>query len=579
MSDDTEVRVKLPTPLGIAWVVLAIFLAACSGPQVPRETAGGAAPTRTGPKQITLAILDEPSTLSQAINTAGTGSRRGVGEAEKMFHAGLTAMNGEGVLTPQLAEAVPSLENGKWKVLADGRMETSWRIRDRVAWHDGAPLTTADLVFTTDVVRDRDIAISSHPAYTAIDTVTAVDDRTITATWKQPLISADQLFSYEAALPLPNHLLQQTYREEKATFLELPYWTTEFVGTGPFKLSEFVRGSHMILRANEAYALGRPKLDEIAIRFIPDPNTVIANLLANEVDMTLGRGISLTQALDTDVLWDNGIGDASPSNWVAHYVQQLSPNPPVLKDVRFRQALVHGMNREQISNELEEGIAPIAHTLLYVNAPEYRQVESQIVKYDYDPRKAAQLLEQLGYMKRPDGFYYDTAGQQLVIESRTNAGDDLKEKILLASNDGWRQIGIGVNTVIVPRQQASDREYRATNPGMDLVRQPFDPLRFHSREIPNPEVQWRGDNRTRYGSPEFDSLIDRYFTTIQGSGRTQVLGQLVRHLSEALPALGTIYPAEPILISERLVNVGAVRGQPLVGAADETWNVHLWDAK
>ncbi|MPZ14600.1 MAG: hypothetical protein GEU73_09295 [Chloroflexi bacterium] len=566
--------------IGIFSLVMTLFVAACAGPQAPSGQEPGAADREpTTPRRITAAILDEPTTLSQAINTAGTGSRRGVGEVEKIIHAGLTLMNSDGVLIAQLAEAVPSLENGMWTVHPDGRMETTWNIRDGVRWHDGTPLTTADLVFTADVVRDPDVAVSGHPAYKTMDAVTAVDDRTVTVSWKEAFIAADQLFSYEAALLLPKHLLEQTYLNEKAALLELPYWTTGFVGAGPFKLSEYVQSSHMIVQANEAYTLGRPKLDQITIRFIPDPNTMVANLLAGEVDVTLGRGLALDQAQQADDQWANGHLEASSANWIAHYVQQLTPNPPVLGDVRFRQALIHAMDRQAMSDQLQGGAAPIAHSYLYINAPEYQQVESQIVKYTYDPARAAQLVEQLGYAKQTDGFFADSAGQRLVIESRTNAGDDLKEKILLASNDAWQQIGIGVNTVIVPRQQSSDREFRATNPGMDLVRQPWDPLRFHSREIPNPDAQWRGDNRTRYSSPELDAAIDRYFTSIDRNERIQAIGQFVQNLSVNLPALGTIYPPEPIMISDRLVNVGAAKGQPLIGTADETWNVHLWDVK
>ena len=75
------------------------------------------------------------------------------------------------------------------------------------------------------------------------------------------------------------------------------------------------------------------------------------------------------------------------------------------------------------------------------------------------------------------------------VETRTNAGDDLKDKVLLSTGDYWKRIGVDVITFSVPRQQASNREFRATYPGFDLVRQPFDPVRFLSTQAAVPENQ------------------------------------------------------------------------------------------
>jgi len=562
---------------GVLIVVISTLLVGCAPQQGLKETPGGALEARkaSGSKRVTAAILGDPYTLSSAINAAGTGSIRGVGEVQKMIHAGLTTLDGEGDSMPQLAEAVPSIANGLWKLLPDGRMETTWTIRPGGRWHDGVPVTTADLLFTARVVQDKELALAAHPAYDVIESVDAPDERTVVVRWKKPFIEAHRLFTYDAGLPLPRHLLEGSYRTDKTTFLELPYWSTAFVGAGAFNVQEFAKNSHLVLKAFDQYVLGRPKIDEIIVRFISDPNTMIANILAGEVELTLGRGMNLEQALQVDEQWTEGQMDTSPSNWIAHYPQLLTPNPPVIGDVRFRRALLHALDRKQMSDQLQAGRAPIAHTFLQVNDPQYREVENAIVKYDFDPRRAAQLIESAGLTKRSDGFYSDGSGQKLMVESRTNAGDDLKEKMLFASADYWQRIGVGVNLVVTPRQLASDREYRATNPGFDLVRQPFDPLRFYSREVPLPENRWRGKNRTRYQNPELDSLVDRYFTTIPQQERVQVLGQMVRLLSDDVLALGIFYAPEPILIANRLMNVAAGKAAEV----DETWNVHQWELK
>src|SRR5581483_5289163 len=96
----------------------------------------------------------------------------------------------------------------------------------------------------------------------------------------------DQLFTQRLGLPVPKHILETPYTPDKASLLENPFWTTGYVGMGPFQLNDFVRGSHMKLAAFDRYVLGRPKLDEITVMFIPDPNTLIANLLARKVNLT-----------------------------------------------------------------------------------------------------------------------------------------------------------------------------------------------------------------------------------------------------------------------------------------------------
>jgi peptide/nickel transport system substrate-binding protein len=566
-------------PLRAALLMLFVLLVGCAGPAGDRRTGSAGEPggaQRAGaPKRLTAAILGDLNTFSYLINV-GVGSIRGVDEVEKLVHSGLTIVHGEtGLMAPLLAENVPTLENGLWKVMPDGRMETTWRIREGARWHDGTPVTSADLVFTTAVGQDRDMAGISGPGYKSVDRVEAPDDRTILVTWSQPYIDADKMFSPEFAMPLPKHLLEPTFLEDRANFTQHPYFSQDFIGAGPFKVKEFVRSSHTVLAANPDYMLGRPKLDEIVVRFMSDPNTVIANILAGEVTLTLGRGLSLEQALQVTATWREGKMDTKPSNWIAHYPQHLTPNPAVIGNPVFRRALIHAMDRQGMSDAFQAGQATVAHTILVPTEPEFKDVEPQIVKYDYDPRVAAQLIDGLGYAKGGDGIYRDASGQRLSLEVRTNSGDDLKDKILFATADHWQRVGVAAETYIVPRQAASDRELRSTYPGFDLVRQPFEALRLHSSEAPLPTNRWAGSNRGRYMNPELDGLIDRYYQTIPPRERTQVLGQMLHHISEQAVVLGTFYGQEPNLIGNKLLNVSAARPPRAV----ETWNAKDWDLR
>src|SRR5439155_20184553 len=142
-----------------------------------------------------------------------------------------------------------------------------WRLRDNARWHDGSPVTTDDLLFTMTVVRDRELPVFRDATYDLIDNVQAIDSRTITVTWSQPFIQADTLFTKDLAQPLPKHLLEAPYLNDKANFLQVPFWSSEFVGAGPYRVKSLTPGTGLILTAFDAYVLGRPKIDEIEVRF------------------------------------------------------------------------------------------------------------------------------------------------------------------------------------------------------------------------------------------------------------------------------------------------------------------------
>ena len=146
------------------------------------------------------------------------------------------------------------------------------------------------------MVRDKELPILNDFAYELIEGVEAPDARSVLVRWRQPYIEADTLFSYVRGVPLPAHLLDKAYREDRPGFTAHPYFSTEFVGTGPFKLREWQQSSHLVLEASDSYVLGRPKIDEIEVRFILDANTLVANVLAGAVMLTLGRSITGEQA-------------------------------------------------------------------------------------------------------------------------------------------------------------------------------------------------------------------------------------------------------------------------------------------
>ena len=178
------------------------------------------------------------------------------------------------------------------EAVPDGRMETTLRIRDGAKWQDGQPFTSSDLAFTADVSQDKDLALLAHPGYKFLEGYHTPDERTFIARWKQPYIDADKLFNAEFTIPIPRHILEKPYQEDKAGFLQHAYWSTEFVGTGPFKLRNWDGNTYLVLAANDSFVLGRPKVDEIEVRFIPDPNALITNVLRVSSDVPGSRAFA-----------------------------------------------------------------------------------------------------------------------------------------------------------------------------------------------------------------------------------------------------------------------------------------------
>src|SRR6266545_516420 len=201
----------------LVWLVIAVGLAGCGPPsgQPARHAQTSDAPRSSAPKRMTAAIRGDPKAAYHKLNVGN--NFIGTQQVERLVNAGLSVPDPSDVLHPQLAEAVPSLENGLWKLLPDGRMETTWKLRQGASWHDGAPVTSADLAFTARVEQDRELAWVRNTAYDYIERVETTDEQTLTIHWKRPFVDADTMLSASSqrGLPLPKHVLEQAYADDR----------------------------------------------------------------------------------------------------------------------------------------------------------------------------------------------------------------------------------------------------------------------------------------------------------------------------------------------------------------------------
>ncbi len=568
--------------LALYGFVLVVVATGCAAPPAPREGApdrNSAPVASSGPKRITAAINGNLRAFYSKIDQLGSGSTPGNEEVEELVNAGLTNLDERNARQPLLAEAVPTLENGLWKVMPDGRMEMTWRIKPGAVWHDGTPFTSDDLLFTGTLIKDAELAVLRDIPLENIESMQAPDPRTIVVTWKRPYADADTLFTRGVAQPLPRHLLESAYQENKTSILDLPYWNREFVGTGPFKLREYSPGSYAVFEANDRYILGRPKIDELELRFITDRNTMVANVLSGTVQLTMGRGLAIDEGVQVRDQWREGSVDVGPlRSWIAIYPQFINPNPPIILNLPFRRALLQCIDRQQLVEELALGMTAVADAIVSPRDAEYPRIESLIIKYSYDPRAATRGLEELGFTRGPDGALRDGAGQQLTVPTQTSQGAALQEKAALAVADYWQRLGIKVEQDVIPTQARSDRPRRAGRPGFEIQKQQAGTIalvRYTSAEVPLPENNYTGNNRARYANPDFDAMLEGYFSTIVRADRDRILGDIVHQMTDQLHAMGVLWDADPVLRSSRLEGVRAMTVPgPMV-----SWNAHEWTIK
>ncbi|HEY3115542.1 MAG TPA: ABC transporter substrate-binding protein, partial [Chloroflexota bacterium] len=202
-------------------LILATILMGCATPGTAPSSPTSSQPPRT--KTLTFAMNAEPEVILTAM-----GSRRPAA-LRNAVHQHLAANDNRGQALPQLAEELPSTANGTWVVRPDGTMQTTYRLRPNVTWHDGAPLTAEDLVFGWAVTSDPTFPVESKAASSEIGRIEARADHTLVIEWQRLYVQAYAITEDDLG-PFPAHLLRPLYEADKQQMWGSPYWTTMFVG-------------------------------------------------------------------------------------------------------------------------------------------------------------------------------------------------------------------------------------------------------------------------------------------------------------------------------------------------------------
>ncbi|MBM2812668.1 MAG: hypothetical protein HW416_3427, partial [Chloroflexi bacterium] len=526
---------------------------------------------RTGPKGvIKIGWTLEPDTLNPKFL-----SGRGAAGYHWIFNAPLANRDVSGVPFPMLAERLPSQANGDLVVRPNGTMLTTYRLRAGATWHDGAPVTAADFVFAFEVYTDADIPVENPQPEPLMERVEALDDRTLTITWKTTYVDANALGNQQLN-PLPRHVHETKYRANKASFLTGDEWSTAYVGTGPFKVESWTPGSQLIARAHLGFALGPPKLDIVVIRIITDPNTQLANLLAGEVDLINSPDVLAPEAAVARERWAT-TGEGYVKTWATQttfmeFQFREVPNwQRAVADVRVRRALLHAMDRQGIDDIVNLGFLGTADAFISPTDPLFPEVDRTIAKYPYDPNRAIALLADAGWVRPSgDGPALNAAGQPLQVDIATGS---ISQPIATVAADNWRAAGVTPGIFVIPVARSRDSELRTSFPGTALNQRSLGPDQFvwTSEQSPTPENRYIGSNRGSFFDPETDRLQGMIMTSLDAAQRRDAIVAQARRMTETVGVAPLIHPVAVILARKNVV--GPIGGY----SSGLTWNVHEWE--
>lgn len=570
------------------WVCLAVALLGCRPGTAPEARSAAAGADAGGDRAARAARVLRVGMQVQAEPTTGIVDMTGMATAGSAalehrltFHAGLTVLDASSVLQPRLALQVPSLQDGTWRTSPDGRMELTWKLRPNAFWHDGTPLTAEDFVFGTQVARDPE-SIGNPPALGTklLSEVQAPDPQTLVVVFPQPFVNANQGDNTPA---LPAHLLSEAYRRgDRQAFENHPYWTTEFIGLGPYRLARWERGSFMEGLAHDQYVLGRPKIDRLIIRYFGDVNTMIAALLAGEVDV-LPAGAQLDPGQLTVIrdAWQSdqkGTVMPMPKGSRNIFIQFRDPTAPWVRDVRVRQALAHAIDRQLIVDTLQYGLTVPAYTSITPELEAFRLLEQRgLPRYSYDPVRAERLLTEAGWTRGPDSHLRSATGQSFVINVTSTAqGDNVKEAETVAAQ--WTAIGLQSGPAPIPANAANRDELKNTFQGVFIW--PGGNLgtvldSHWSGSIPSERTRWKGNNFGGYSNPAYDRLYEEFGVTLDSARSQSLIADMMKIVADDVAGIPIYYAALGLAMRAGVEGPGPAAP----GQAANAWNLHLWELR
>ncbi|CAN5628287.1 peptide-binding protein [soil metagenome] len=463
-----------------------------------------------------------------------------------MLFTPLVQYNDQLEIQPHLAESWDLDETG-----------VTFRLRQDVRWHDGQPVTAEDVKFTFDLAKSEEAASLLGSAYlTMVQTATVLDPHTIRFDFVAPHAQPLDAFWWP---PLPRHLLQNVSPAElaQADFNANP------VGSGPFRFASWERGQRLTLEANTEYSEalgGRPYLDRVVFRVIPEATTMLTELLAGGAD-NIGWTLLPDQA--QQLMGQSGIDVRHFPSREFTYIG-LNNERPQFRDAETRRAIAMAIDRQQIINALLHDFATPASGMI----PNWSPMDPGLDPLPHDPNAARQLLAQAGWQAGPDGIL-QRQGQPLRFTLLVNAANRTHQDVATVVQQQLRQVGANIEIRTVEFQtmlrQHRARDYDAVISNWTLDTFKVDPTPLFSCEQARTA---ESPNRAGYCNPQADQLMQQGLRTTDQGQAQQIWQDYSRILQQDQPIIFMHWSDDLGAIGPRLQNVETGIRSKLVNARE-----------
>lgn len=500
--------------------------------------------------QLIYGSLQEPSALLPYLS-----SQISALEVQNLIFSGLVIADNKLEWQPDLAEVVPMRSNGG--VSADG-LAVTYRLRRGVKWHDGTELTSADVRYTWRFITNPKIPVISRQGYDKITAIDTPDPYTVVVRFKEYYSGYLSLFPFI----LPQHIVEQQEQDiGKAVFNKEP------VGSGPFKFKSWHLADAIYLEANDKYFRGKPRLDKVTYKILPDINIMLTQLKSGAVDVIGNVGLAQLEQFKAisgmQVLF-------TPNTTWEHLDYNL--DNPLFHDIRVRQAILLALDRQNIALTTLKGTAVAATA---DQPPGTGMFNSGLEPTTRDVVRARNLLAEAGWKIGADGILVKD-GKRLAISIVSVTGNKTREYVQAAIGQQLRDVGIEANFTNYPVDYFHGTILRQRKFEMAMYAYVVEGIHVNeklwsSTMIPGPTNDYTGQNYTGWRNAEIDSLAAAGANNYDQEQRKRGSLRIQQLIAQELPCVPLFFRMNVDVVKNHVVNF-----KPNPIPAKNLWNAWEW---
>ncbi|HMM37958.1 MAG TPA: peptide-binding protein [Desulfovibrio sp.] len=512
-------------------VALLALLPGCDRPSPGRESAEPAPPSRDyGPPvdggRLLQATLAEPMNLIPALSTDSASHA----VAEHLYVAPLK-YDKDIKLVPWAAES--------YEVLEDGRL-LRFRLRPGIRWWDGVELTAKDVEFTYKLMIDPKTPTAYAEDYLAVKSFTVTGRYSFEVRYDKPFARA--LVTWALSI-LPEHALAgQDLMNTK--------YSREPLGCGAYKIKEWLPGSRLVLTANAEYFEGRPHLDEMVLRVIPDQATQFLELKAGNLDE---MGLSPYQYLfeTNGPEWKERFRKYEYLSFGYTYLG-YNLDSPLFSDVRVRRALDFAIDKEEIVKGVLAGLGVPAVGPYKPGTWVYNE---SLKPRAHDSGRARALLAEAGWRDTDGDGLLDKGGRPFAFTILTNQGNTQRIQAATIIQRRLRDVGVEARIRTVEwaafiKEFVNKGRFDALVLGWNITQDPDIYDVWHSSK-----AEPGGLNFVHYRNPELDELLEEGRRTLDQNRRKRIYGRVQEILHEDQPYCFLYVPMSLPILQARIQGV------------------------